>query len=394
MTDPAGAARDHGYTGGLLNLHFAIQSLALSGGGVFFAAYLLHTGVPTPVVLAALALVNMGRFAVRPLLLGPAIRFGLKPMVVAGTILSGLRYPLLPDVHGVGWPLLGVCVLSVLGETTYWTAYNAYFAALGDTASRGSQVGARQAVAAIVSIGAPLLGGWTLATLGPRVAFYGASSIALAAAAPLLWTRNVAVVKTAESAMRLSNPGVLLFAADGWMRGSSAIWQIALFLSLGSTFTSYGGAIALAAVVGALTGLILGRFLDTGHGPRILWLVAGSLAIVTTARAFSYGRPTWALAANAAGAIAAAIYTPTLMTAVYNLAKTSSCPMRFHMATEGGWDLGAASVCLIAAGVLWAGAPFSVALLLALFGAGGVWILLRRYYVGMAVEASPAALEI
>jgi MFS family permease len=380
------------HTVALLNLHFAIQSLALSGGGVFVAAYLLHAGVPTPAVLAALALINMGRFALRPLLLAPAVRFGLKPVVIAGTILSGLRYPLLPEVHGVGVALLGVCALTVLGDTTYWTAYNAYFASLGDSERRGAQVGARQAFAAMVSIVAPVLGGWTLTALGPRVAFYGATAIALTAAAPFVWTRNVAVVKEAPSAFHVRNSGVLLFAADGWMRGASAIWQVALFLSLGATFTTYGGAVALAALVGAVSGLLLGRVIDQGHGRRAVWLVACALSVVTTARALSYGQPLLAIMANAAGSIAAAIYTPTLMTAVYNLAKDSPCPMRFHMATEGGWDLGAASVCLIAAGLLWTGAPFSLVLLLALFGAVAVWVLLRRYYGGVGVDRAPSTM--
>ncbi len=93
----------------LLNLHYAIHSLALSGGGAFFAAFLLRAGVPAPAVLAALALILGGRFAIRPLVLAPARRWGLKPLVVAGTVLSGLQYPLLAEVHGVG--LAALCAL-------------------------------------------------------------------------------------------------------------------------------------------------------------------------------------------------------------------------------------------------------------------------------------------
>ena len=57
---------------------------------------------------------------------------------------------------------------------------------------------------------------------------------------------------------------------------------------------------------------------------------------------------------NAAGALVPALYIPTLMTAVYNQAKRSPCALRFHMAAEGGWDAGAASGCMLAAGLLWA----------------------------------------
>jgi hypothetical protein len=50
----------------LLNLHYGIHALALSGGGAFFSAYLLDAGVPAPAVLAAYALILAARFAVRP----------------------------------------------------------------------------------------------------------------------------------------------------------------------------------------------------------------------------------------------------------------------------------------------------------------------------------------
>jgi len=105
----------------LLNLHYGIHALALSGGGVFFTAYLLRADVPAPAVLAALALILAGRFVIRPLVLAPARRFGLKPLVIAGTVMTGLQYPLLAEVHGVGWELLALCAISSLGDTVYWT---------------------------------------------------------------------------------------------------------------------------------------------------------------------------------------------------------------------------------------------------------------------------------
>jgi hypothetical protein len=79
------------------------------------------------------------------------------------------------------------------------------------------------------------------------------------------------------------------------------------------------------------------------------------------------------------------------MTAVYNIAKRSPCPLRFHVATEGGWDMGGASGSLAAALLLWLGAPLSIALLLPLIGVAAAFVMLRRYYatqghVQLAVE--------
>ena len=73
---------------------------------------------------------------------------------------------------------------------------------------------------------------------------------------------------------------------------------------------------------------------------------------------------------------------PVMMTPVYNLAKASPCPLRFHMATEGGWDVGCGAGCLAAAGLTAAHAPLSWSILLGLGGAvTGFRLLLRRYGV-------------
>lgn len=374
----------------LLNLHYGVHALALSGGGAFFAVYLLRAGVPAHGVLASLAAILIGRFFIRPAVLPLGKRFGLKPLVIAGTILTAGQYLLLARVDGVGWPLFVLCAVSSIGDTFYWTTYHAYFASLGDAEHRGHQIGAREAIAAMVGIVAPLLTGWALVTLGAEVAF-GATAVVLALSAlPLFFTPEVAIAREAPLAFSSARPGVALFIADGWMAsGYLFVWQIALFISLGENFAAFGGAMAVAAVAGAVSGLLLGRFIDAGHGRRAVWLAAGTAAAVIAARAAGYGHPALAVAANAAGALVVALYTPTMMTAVYNLSKASPCPLRFHIATEGGWDAGGASGALTAAALLWAGAPFWAAILLGLVGTSAAFVLLRRYYYAAPVAEAP-----
>jgi DHA1 family inner membrane transport protein len=367
-----------------LNLHTAIHALALSGGGAFFGAFLLRAGTPAPAVLASLALVNLGRFLLRPFVLAPAQRWGLKPLVIAGTLLCTLQYPLLAEVHGVSWLLLALCAVSAFGDTVYWTAYHAYYASLGDAEHRGHQLGVREALSAIVGVAAPLLTGWALVAFGPRVAFYATAAVVFTAALPIVGTPNVLVPRSTSASLRDAMHGVRLFAADGWSYGAFVIWQIALFLSLGESFTGYGGAMALAALVGAAISLVLGRFIDLGHGARAVWIVGGLLIAVDLARAGSYGAPGFAVAANAAAALAGAFSGPTLMTAIYNLAKNSPCPMRFQIAADGGWDAGAGCACLTGAGLLWAGAPMPLAILLSVPGSAAIFLLLRRYYAEVA----------
>jgi hypothetical protein len=365
----------------LLNLHYGIHSLALTGGGAFYTVFLLKAGVPAPGVLASLAAILFGRFLVRPLVLPLAKRFGLKPVLVAGTIGTGLQYPVLAEVHGIGLHLYLLVLVASLSDSAYWTSYHATFASLGDAEHRGQQIGAREAIAAVVGIAAPLLAGWALVVFGPRVAFGATALVILTAAVPLFWMPNIPVAAEAPRAFRAALPGVMLFMADGWMAcGVLFVWQLALFISLGESFQAFGGAMAIAALVGAVSGLFLGRFIDAGHGGHAAWIALGVLASVTVLRAASYGDPAFAVVANAFGALLACLYIPTMMTASYNLAKRAPCVARFHIATEGGWDIGGSAALLLCAGLLYGGAPMSAAILTALAGAAASFMLLRRYY--------------
>src|SRR5882757_10584193 len=365
----------------LLNLHYALHSLALSGSGAFFAVFLLKSGVPAPAVLASLALILLGRFLIRPSVLVLARRWGLKPLVIAGTVATGLQYPLLAEVQGVGPTLFVLCAVASVGDTFYWTTYHAYFASLGDAEHRGHQISAREAIASLSAIIGPIAGGWALATLGPRTAFGIVAAVQILAALPFLGTPNVAVARTVPGAYRSALRGVLLFAADGWIAaGHVFVWPIALFLSLGESFTAFRNALALAALVGAVSGLLLGRHIDAGHGGRAAWLACGGLAVLTVVRALSTQNAVLAVAANALGAVVMCLYIPTLMTAVYNQAKRAPCTLRFHIATEGGWDFGGAAGCLVAALLIAAGLPLAVGILLSFGGIAVSFAMLRGYY--------------
>ena len=364
-----------------LNLHYGFHALALGIAGVFFASFLLAAGLPAPTVLAVLAAIFGGRFFIRPLILPLARRFGLKALVIAGTLLTAAQYPLLAQVHGLGMPLIALCVVAATGDTLYWTTYHAYFAALGDPEHRGHQVGAREAAAAVMGVIGPLIGGWALVTVGPQAAFGAAGLVLAASAIPLFRTPEVTIVRQAPGALRAALPGVLIFVADGWVQaGFYFLWQIALFVTLGRNFAAFGGAMALSALVGAVSGLVLGRLIDRGHGLRVVWLAVGALAGVIAFRAAGYASPLLAVIASAAGAVVTAIYTPTVMTAVYNQARLSPCILRFQIAAEGGFDAGCATGCLATALMLWCGAPLFAALLLPLIGAAAMFALLRRHY--------------
>jgi hypothetical protein len=362
-------------------LHSGIQALAQGAAGVFVFVFLLRAGVPLPFVFLSLAAMVGARFLMRPMVLPLAKRFGVRSTLVLGTVLEAAIFPILPLVHGPG-PLLVVAVLvGAVGSVLYWTSYHAFFASLGDVEHRGGQIGAKEAVAAIVGIVAPLIGGWGLVTGGPWITFIAAAVVQALAAIPLLGAPQVKVVDEAPGGFRAAMLGSAMLATDGWFAaGFYYTWQIALFVSLGESFTAYGGAMALAGVVGAVSGMVFGRWIDIGHGRKAALITYGIAAAVIVLRAASLETPWLAVLANAAGPLIQTLQATAMMTLVYNLAKASPCPLRFHIATEGGWDLGCGLGCLTAAGLAALGQPLSAPILLALIGGAAACLMLLRSY--------------
>ena len=368
-----------------VNLHSAVQAFAQAGGGVFVLVFLLRGGLSVAAVLLSMAAILSVRFALRPIILPLAKRWGMKPLLIAGTLMLAIQYPLVATVQGIGIPLVAFCLVAAVGEIFYYPTYNAYFASIGDTEHRGHQIGAREALVAVAGILAPLLGAWALVTFGPHPMFAGFGVIQALAVVPLIGTPNVAVRKTAPGAFRAARLGAILSASDGWFDACFIfVWQIALFFSLSQNYSAYGGAMALAGLVGAVFGLLLGRHIDVGHGVRAVALCYGALAAVVVLRSVSVDVPWLAVIANAPGALLGPLLLPA-STAFYNLAKASPCPMRFHMATEGGWDLGCISACLLAAGLVTAGVSLPIVMLVALPALAVAALLLRGYFMSRAM---------
>ncbi|HEX7761709.1 MAG TPA: MFS transporter [Caulobacteraceae bacterium] len=369
-----------------VNLHSGIQALAQSGGGVFFVVYLVQAGVAVPLSLATMAAIITVRFFLRPAILPLAIRWGLKPLLIAGTLGLALQYPLLARVHGVGPDLAALALVTAIGEILYWPNYNAYFAAIGDDEHRGHQVSAREALVAVAGILAPLAGGWALVTFGPRPMFAAVGLIQLLAAAPLIGIPNVKIQKTsAPGLLRTARIGMVLASTDAWFDASFFfVWQIALFATLGRNFSSYGGAMALAGLVGAACGLVLGRHIDGGGGRRATAIAYTLAAAVVIARSASAGSPWLAVGANAAGAFVMTLISPVIGAAIYPLAKAAPCPLRFQIFTEAAWDIGCIGGCLASAGLIAWRAPLNLTMLLSLPALLATALTLRRTYAGFA----------
>ena len=367
----------------LFSLHFIIFSAAFQGGGAFYAIYLVKSGISIPLALIALGAVQAVRFFIRPLVLVFASRFGLRQTLIPGTILTAAQYPILAEIGGIGPVLYALIVVTAVSDVFYWSSYHATFAKLGDDEHRGSQISAQIAGMALVGIVSPILSGWMLATFGPRIAFNVSGLIVLFSVIPMLWTPNTPIQRHIEGGFRAAlGDTLLLQSMDGFVAaGTVFIWQIALFLTLGGSYVNYGGALAVAALAGAVGGMALGRFIDRGHGARMVWIGAGVYSAVVLLRVLSNGHPLFAFAVSALSPIGAALYTPVMMTPIYTRAKASPCVLRFHIVMEGGWDTGNVIGTFLSAALIAMGMTLGSAMLLSLVGTITCLVVLRRYFL-------------
>jgi hypothetical protein len=177
--------------------------------------------------------------------------------------------------------------------------------------------------------------------------------------------------------------------ADGLRSGSYHFtWLVALFITLGSSFSAFGWAMAFAGLAGAVAGLLVGRAIDIGKGLHAARIGFGVLTIAVLGRAFGFSLPWSAIAANAMAAAAWPIYNTVFMSRVYRLSKQSACPLRFTVVAEGGWDLGTATGCFFSAALAYLGFSFFWPLLLALCGCALGYVLVSR---SLAVEPQDLA---
>jgi hypothetical protein len=270
-------------------------------------------------------------------------------------LLYGVQNPLLALVHGLGTTLVVYCAVAALAQAFYWTSYHAMFATVGEAESRGSQVGWRELLIGIAGIVGPAFSGVMLTVAGPWAAFGTAGVIEFAGVVPLIGIAEppialAAAPNGAPSQFPFYKRGVLLLGSDGWIANLSVwAWGLIMFRALDARYDAFGGALAAAALAGALSGLVLGRFIDKGHARRATWVSAATLAGTLLAKAIC-GSEAIAVIAVAIGTTAlGGLYTPSLMTAIYNEAKASPSALRFHFAAEIGWDLGGSLACLTAA---------------------------------------------
>lgn len=360
-------------------IHAALQTFAENLGGIFVFVYLIKAGFSAPQVFAAIAAIFFIRIFSRQLVLPVVKRIGLRNGLILGTLLVSLSYLLLITVDGIGLMLVAFIVFDGVSTAFYWTCHHAYVAKLGDVENRGAQVSARESINAVMGVVAPLAGSFLLVYAGPTYAFTVAAAIEALAILPLLSAPNFTILKHADLEPKTKRYASLLFFTDGLITSSNyIIWIVALFQTLGSSFGSFGGAIAFAGLVGAVMSVGVGRMIDLGHHRTSAKIAYSAMALTILLKAFGFSAPWSAIAVSAFGATILPIYMSVLMSRIYNMAKASACPLRFKVATEGAWDLGTGMGCLTAAALTWFGFSYFWPLLLGTGGCAAGYLLMQN----------------
>ncbi len=369
-----------------LAAHSTLNTLAWGVSGVFWTVFLRRAGVAPDLIFLAFGGTLMLRLALRPMVLRVVPLIGPGATLMLGTALVALQYPALALVHGPGLALVACCVVTAAGSVFYWTCYHAFFAALGDHALRGRQLAVRQMLGAIAGIVGPIVGGVMLARWGPWSAFGAAAAIEAAALLPLVGLPEPRFERVApREAYARARVGAVLFFTDGWIAGCTMVsWDTFMFGALGARFDAFGGALALSALVGALGGAVLGRVIDLGHARPAAFVNAAALAATLLLKSLVAAEPLPVLAPAAKAAPQGGFYIPALMIAVYNAAKAAPCPLRFQFVAEGGWDIGGALACALAAIAAAMGTGLQTIILFALPVVAVQALVLNRHYAAHA----------
>ncbi|MEO9167602.1 MAG: MFS transporter, partial [Aestuariivirga sp.] len=247
-------------------LHSALLGLSEYSGSAFVMVFLLRAGIALPLVFLSLASLVLLRLVFRQLLMPFAQRFGIRVALIVGIAIGALSYIPIGYVHEAGPMLILYLILAALGDTFYWACFHATSARLGDADARGAQVSLVQLVNSLSNIAGPLLGGFLQVAAGPSWAFGVAGIIRLFSVWPLLSTPNTKIDTSAEISSASKHFAAQVYFFDGL--GSACAtnaFALALFITLGQNFQSFGFALGGAAAIGAIMGLGNGRLFDLGH---------------------------------------------------------------------------------------------------------------------------------
>ena len=367
----------------LVNTHFGLRVLADALVSVFIGVYFLQAGMPLWQIFLVWTAIFTLRLLFRPVVLFAIQKYGIKIMLIVGSINYLGIYALLSQVTGLDWWLLAYAVYYALNDPIYWLPYHVYFAQIGNNHESGRHIGAREFITTAARTVAPILSAFIIANFGFHGSFWLAGGISALASLPFIWLPEVHLgerLTTKQAWKTVDRRGMTLFIGDGiWSSGIYFIWPLTLFL-LAQDYIIFGGLLALAALLQMLGGLLIGHFIDRGHTKllyRLAILFAVSIPLLLAGLATSIPA---VIAIDVFIAAAMAIYVPTFNTVLYNLSRKSKSSLWFQYFAETGWDIGSIIATAAAAAIVFAGHDIRWALAMTACGVPVFGYVLWQYY--------------
>lgn len=364
-----------------LNVHYGLRAMGWEMCSMFTLAYLYKQGLSLPLAFTVYAGMLFVRTLTRPAAMYFCLKKGVHFTLMLGTAVFACRYPAMLPIDGLTWHLIPFMLISGLADVLYWVPYHNYFASIGEAENRGACVGIRDAIATIVAVVGPAVGGLLL-SFNAFYAFMMPFVLTLIAILPLLKTPALPLPArpTKEEKKNIDPFGFIVFVGDGLFYQAGAIWPLIVFMILSENFGNFGFILALAAFFRALGSMIFGSMIDKGKGRLICYIGYGLHIVVLSVRGlFAYTVPV-IIACDFFAAIAYCFSMTGLMTAVYNATKKARHPLYFTYYTELGWDTGAVSAMLMCAGLTAWGVDLRWGLIISIAGAVLKIFVLDKYY--------------
>lgn len=365
----------------LLNVHYCIRAAGQEMANLFALSYLYKQGMSLAAVCYTYTLFFSVRLVFRPLVVRLCAKKGVHFCLVAGACLFAVRYLTLIGVSGVNFWVFAFLVVSGFTEAFYWAPYHAYFGVIGAKEDRGSNIGVREAFSALISVVAPVCGGFLL-NINRILAFSFSSLLILLSIYPLMLAPEIPLPKrlNRQECKACDKTGFRFFFADGIFSQPISVWPLVVFMMLSENYGEFGLILGLAAVFKAAGNMVFGRLIDCGKGLMMCYIGYGLHIAVALVRIFFARTIPVVVGCDFFIAIAYCFSLSSFMTPVYNSVKKSAHPLYFMYYAEKGWDFSGAFIMLAAGTLAHFGPDLRYILFFTIIGAAAQIALVRRYY--------------